>query len=112
VRFLGPKVYLSVMVLLLAAMRQGPTRRTAAKLKELFGVDRRTLARWRTWWQSGLPRADFWRRARGLLRASVRQDDLPQSLIDRFAEQQSDLRERVVATLKFLSGRFRVLGAF
>ena len=104
VRFLGPKVYLSVMVLLLAAMRQGPTRRTARELKERFGVDRRTLVRWREWWQSIVPRSEFWRRARGLLPTSLGEEDLPRLLIDRFTG--SDLRERVLATLTFLSGLF------
>jgi hypothetical protein len=112
VRFLGRRVYLFAIVLLVSAMRQGPARRTARELKALFGVDRRTLARWRTWWQAILPRMQFWRRARGHFRASVREDDLPQSLIDRFREEQGLLRERVVATLKFLCGLFSPLGAF
>lgn len=111
VRYLGRRVYLFAIVLLVSAMRQGPARRTARELKALFGVDRRTLARWRTWWQAILPRMQFWRRARGLFRASVREDDLPRSLIDRFREEPRDLRERVVATLKFLCGLFSPLGA-
>ena len=110
VRFLGPKVYLSAMVLLLAAMRQGPTRRTARELKQRFGVDRRTLTRWRMWWQSIVPRSELWHRARGLFTRPLREADLPRSLIDRFTA--SDLRDRVLATLKFLSGLFGAFGAF
>jgi hypothetical protein len=103
-RFLRRKVYLSVMVLLLAAMRQGPTRRTARELKQQFGVDRRTLNRWRIWWQAIVPGSAPWQRVRGLFCPPPREPDLPQSLLDRFAV--GDLRERIVAALRFLGGLF------
>lgn len=112
VRFLGRKIYLFAIVLLVSAMRQGPTRRTARELKTLVGVDRRTLGRWRMWWQATLPRMGFWRRAQGLFPTTLREDELPQSLLDRFREKSSELLERVVATLKFLCGLFSPSGAF
>ena len=111
VRFLGPKIYLFAIVLLVSAMRQGPMRRTARELKALFGVDRRTLGRWRMWWQAILPRMEFWRRARGLFPTTLREDRLSASLLDRFREKSNELLERVVATLKFLCGLFSPLGA-
>ena len=39
VRFLGRKVYLGVVVILISAMRQGPTPRRVRELSGLFGVD-------------------------------------------------------------------------
>jgi hypothetical protein len=48
VRFLGRKVYLAVVVILVAAMRHGPTPRRLRLLSEHFGADRRTIARWQT----------------------------------------------------------------
>ena len=48
VRFLGRKVYLGAVVVLISAMRQGPTPRRARELSRLFGVDRATIARWQT----------------------------------------------------------------
>ena len=110
VRFLGRKVYAAAIVLLLCAMRQGPTRRTAGELRSLFGVDRRTLCRWRTWWRTVVPGTEFWRRALGLFRAPVREEDLPQSLIDRFTERGRPRRDVVMATLRFLSGLFGAFG--
>jgi hypothetical protein len=50
VRFLGRKVYLGAIVILVAAMRQGPTPRRVRELSRLFGVDRHTIARWRVFW--------------------------------------------------------------
>ena len=46
VRFLGRKVYLGAVVILVAAMRQGPSPRRVRELSDLFGADRRTIARW------------------------------------------------------------------
>jgi hypothetical protein len=48
VRFLGPKVYLKALVILVTAMRQGPTPMGFKELNGLFDVSRRTLARWQT----------------------------------------------------------------
>jgi len=50
VRFLGRRVYLAAIVVLGAALRQGPTPWRVKRLKSLLGVDRRTLARWCEWW--------------------------------------------------------------
>ena len=51
VRFLGPKVYLGVIVILISAMRQGPTPRRVRELSERFGADQQTIARWQTFWR-------------------------------------------------------------
>jgi len=100
VRFLSRKVYLGVIVLLVAAMRQGPSPPTTKRLQELFGADPHTLRRWRHWWQEIFPHSDFWRRATGRFMPPVEESELPQSLIAAFT---GPLRERVVALLKFLS---------
>jgi len=104
VRFLGPKVYLGVLVLLLAAMRQGATPRTARELQRLFGASLRTLARWRRWWQAIFPQSDFWKRMRGRFTPPVCEGDLPQSLAARFTGDAP--RDRIVQVLKFVSGLF------
>ena len=45
VRFLGPKVYLVVVVILINAMRQGPSPRRVRELSERFGIACRTITR-------------------------------------------------------------------
>ena len=65
VRFLGRKVYLGAMVILISAMRQGPTPRRVRELSTLFGVDRATLARWQAFWRDYIPQTPFWKRAQG-----------------------------------------------
>ncbi len=43
------------MVILISAMRQGPTPRRVHELSTLFGVDRATVARWQTLWRDSIP---------------------------------------------------------
>ncbi len=100
-RFLGPKVYLAVMVALLTAMRQGPTRRSLSELGATFGVGRRTLGRWRVWWRSVFVESEFWRRMASRFLPPVPPADLPASLIERF--QGDTLLARIVRALTFLS---------
>ena len=84
VRFLGPKVYLGAVVILVAAMRQGPSARRVHELSKLFGADRRTISRWRVFWSEQFPRTQFWRVARARLVPLVEITALPLSLLEAF----------------------------
>jgi hypothetical protein len=101
VRFLGAKVYLSVMVVLLTAMRQGSTPRSLGELHGWFGVDRRTLGRWRHWWQALFPQSPFWRRVKARFLPPVTDSALPASLIARF--DGDTCLDRIVRVLRFLA---------
>ena len=46
-RFLGPKVYIAAIVVLIAILRHGATALRTRELTEVIGVDRRTVERWR-----------------------------------------------------------------
>ena len=48
-RFLGRKVYLGAMVVLISAMRCGASPARMRRLHELVGVSRHTVSRWRKW---------------------------------------------------------------
>ena len=101
VRFLGRKVFLGAVVVLVAAMRQGPSPRRVRELSQLFGADRHTIDRWRIFWQDHLPQTPFWKVNRGhLVRMVIA--DLPRALLDAFV-QQADSQEQWKRLLKFLS---------
>ena len=53
--FLPGRVYVSVAVVLVAAMRQGPSPERLARLRDVVGVDRRTVGRWLSWWRDIFP---------------------------------------------------------
>ena len=104
VRFLGPKVYLGVLVALITTMRQGPPRRTVRELRKHFGVSRRTLSRWRKWWQEHFPTRRFWQKSKARFTPPVDEQCLPQSLVSRF--QKGTLRDQIVDMLRFVAGLF------
>jgi hypothetical protein len=83
VRFLGRKVYLFAVVLLVSAMRQGPSPRRVRELTQLFGADRRTIARWQAFWREHVPQTPFWKIARGRL-STLAATVLPRSLMEAF----------------------------
>jgi hypothetical protein len=102
VRFLGRKVYLSVVVCLITAMRQGLTPQGARRLKHELGVDRRTVERWRKWWQESLPQSRYWREARVQLGPNAPSVCLlPGALFDHFGA--FDCRDGLRHLLRFLS---------
>jgi hypothetical protein len=84
VRFLGRKVYLGAVVVLVAAMRQGATPRRVSELSKLFGADRRTIARWQAFWREHFPQTQFWKVARALLVPAVDVALLPRTLVEAF----------------------------
>lgn len=102
VRFLGRKVYLGAVVVLVAAMRQGPSPRRVAELSRLFGADRRTIHRWQKFWQEEFPQKPFWKTARGRLLPVVKILTLPRSLVEAFVGGDDD-RSGWSKLLTFLS---------
>jgi hypothetical protein len=102
VRFLGPKVYLGVVVILVAAMRHGPSPRRVGELCARFGVNRRTIARWKVFWEEHLPQTPFWKVKRGRFLPPLEVAALPWSLLDRFLPTQ-DPCQGWGRLLKFLS---------
>ena len=99
VRFLGRKVYLGAVVVLVSAMMHGATPSRVKELREVLEVSPRTLERWRAWWREAFAKSPFWKAVRGRFDKPVDETLLPRSLLDRF---RGILRTRIVSVLKFL----------
>jgi hypothetical protein len=102
VRFLGRKVYLAAVVVLVAAMRQGPAPRRARELTELFGADRHTIARWCAFWREHFPQTAFWKVARGRFSVRLPIAELPRAMLEAFLHRE-DSHEDWERLLRFLS---------
>jgi hypothetical protein len=102
VRFLGRKVYLFAVVVLVSAMRQGPSPRRVHELSQLFGADRRTIARWQVFWRDHIPQTPFWKMARGRLLATAAIVILPRALLEAFL-RGSDPCQDWGSLLRFLA---------
>ncbi len=100
VRFLGRRVYLGAVVILVSAMQQGPSPRRVRELSDLFGADRRTITRWQVFWREQFPQTPFWKAARG--RIAVEIGTLPRTLLDLFLTSPDD-NQGWMRLLRFLS---------
>ncbi len=89
VRFLGPKVYLAAVIIVISAMRQGPTPRRVRELSTRFGADRRTIARWQAFWREHVPQTPFWKVAHARFTPVIRIVTLPYSLVDAFLSRDA-----------------------
>jgi hypothetical protein len=101
VRFLGRRVFVAGVVVLVAALVEGATGRRLAVLRRLFGVSRLTLARWREWWREVFPATAFWQAERGRFVPPPAAAELPGGLIGRFSALGG--RPALIALLSFLA---------
>jgi hypothetical protein len=100
VRFLGRKVYVGIVVILVSAMRHGLNPGAARILGQSLGIDRRTLERWKTWWQEIFALSEFWKAVRARFAPPICNQTLPLSLCEAFDIER---RDRLLELLKFLA---------
>jgi hypothetical protein len=98
-RFLGPKVYVATLVILLTVLQQGPTAARLQRLAAETGVDRRTLLRWRRWWLETFQESRFWQAARAAFMPPADPGLIPLCLLDRF---DGSPEARLLSLLRFL----------
>jgi hypothetical protein len=101
VRFLGPKVFVGAVVVVLSALRGCVTTGRLASLRRYVGVSRRTLSRWSRWWRTDFADSRFWKGGRGLLPPPAPEPAaLPAALLDSF---EGDEGTRLASLLRFIS---------
>jgi hypothetical protein len=98
-RFLGRKVFLGAMVVLISAMQSGLNPARMKRLKVLVGVSRRTVMRWRDWWRTVFTESPFWRAHRALAPVASTAD-LPASLLQSF---DGAIERQLISLLRFLA---------
>lgn len=60
VRFMGRKVYLSVIITLICALEQGLTPQRRARLVDELDLWPQSFARWQRWWRVQIPATPHW----------------------------------------------------
>ena len=97
--FFGRRLYPGAVVLLVSALADGASERRLARLNRLYGIDRRTLLRWREWWEESFPASDFSAATAGRFASPLRRGRLPGAILDLFAGGGED---RLILALLFL----------
>jgi len=101
VRFLGRKVYLGALVILVMAMEHGLSAKRRQQLIEQLDLYPQTLARWRRWWRKIFPASRCWQANRGRFIPPVDVSQLPGALLGRLRPE--DLQHRVCLLLHLLA---------
>jgi len=99
VRFLGRRVYVGAVVVFVSAMRCLLAQTTNPSVKQPE-VPRRTVRRWRDFWQSAFIAGEFWQRQRANFMPPLDEGRLPASVLERFS---GDFFQRLTATLLWLA---------
>ena len=61
IRFLGRRVYLGAVFVLISAMLYGASPKRLKELQKFCGANLKTLERWRTYWAETFPRTAHWK---------------------------------------------------
>lgn len=99
-RFLGRRVYVATVVVIVSVLRHGPSPTRVRRLQELVGVSRRTVERWCRWWRTAFARSAFWHGVSGRFMPAVAAAELPASLLERFRGENE--ATRVMALLRLV----------
>jgi len=101
VRFLGRKVHLGAIVILITALEQGLPPKRRQWLIETLGIWPQTLSRWRKWWRERFPASRCWQTQQGSFIPPVEIDRLPDALLGRL--HGINLRQRLCRLLMLLA---------
>jgi hypothetical protein len=101
-RFLGRRCYLAAVVVLAAAILNGPTPPRIAAVARSVGAAKSTVTRWLAWWRDSFPVSPLWRERRARLAQPVDEVSLPASLLAVFVAASAATGDAIGALLRFL----------
>jgi len=101
VRFLGRKVYMGLIVVLITALQHGLSPQRRRRLVEELDIPAQTLGRWRRWWREQFVQTRCWRGLAGQLIPPLAGDSLPGALLQRLSG--ATLAGRLVQLLILIS---------
>jgi len=101
VRFLGRKVYLGVIVVLVTALEHGLSPKRRRWLMETLELWPQRFFRWQTWWRERFPASGYWRAQAGNCMPPLTSSRLPGALLERLSG--NDLRQRLCQLLLLIA---------
>lgn len=101
VRFLGRKVYLGLVIVLISYLRQGQEPVLLKRLCALSGSSEVTIRRWLSWWQNAVVTSDFWRGSRSFFVRQLNEERFVFSLYAVFRSISNNIKEALQKLLQF-----------
>jgi hypothetical protein len=90
--FFGRKVYWGVVIILVTAAVQGTKKRNITELCIRFGMSRRTIGRWVSYFERSFSKTKQWLILRGRLGAKVQDNLLPLTLVKEFLGDEEKIQ--------------------
>lgn len=101
VRFLGRRVYVAAIVVVVSATRASAGTAAAMRQLDALGVPPSTIVRWRQWWTTEFVSSPFWALGQAMFVPPVDAGQAPASLLERFTATQPP--EPLMCLLRWLS---------
>ena len=102
--FMGRRVYWAGVILVVMALRQNRAEgASASELMRMFGMSRKTLFRWMTYFREAFSCSTQWQKLRGRVHSSVTNSELPGNLLEYFIRYADSAEEGLVGCLRFLA---------
>ena len=99
VRFLGRKVYLGVIIVLVTALTDGLSSHHRRRLIDQLDLWPQTIARWQRWWREQAPMTRCWQALRPRFVPPIEIRALPGALLGRLTGSDQAQRVRQLLTL-------------
>ena len=106
VRFLGRRVHLALVVVLVSA--RGSTPAATRQVAQQLSIDPRTIERWRQWWREQFPVTHLWQTMCARFMPPLDIKLLPGALLARFAGSGHEAMLRLLLFLTPLTGTMPV----
>lgn len=102
-RFLGPKVYIFLVVIKAMVEFNHQKSCNYQVLKDRYGVTHRTVNRWQNFWKKCVPVGDFFKRIAGILPLPIDTSGMPNYILKQFKKTNEAEGISYVKTVSFLS---------
>ncbi len=102
--FMGRRVYWAGVILVVMALRQNrPESAGTGELMRMFGMTRKTIFRWISYFREVFPSSAQWQKLRGRVHSSIRDSELPGDLLRYFIRYADSAEAGLVGCLRFLA---------
>jgi hypothetical protein len=99
--FMGRRVYWAGVILVVMALRQNrPESPGTGELMRMFGMTRKTLFRWISYFREAFPSSAQWQKLRGRVHSSIRDSELPGDLLRYFIRYAASAEAGLVGCLR------------
>ncbi len=91
------------LLVVISLLQSTPPQKSLAQLQQLFEVDRKTVLRWRLYFQEVFPMEALWQRLRGRLSSCVQSNHLPFDVLNFFLNHHNDMQAGLIGCLRFFA---------